>query len=153
MNKFLLCALLIILFSGPALAEDAPADYVEGEVIVVMHAPPFCGDAPAYLQVLRNQAEAFAKEFGFALVSVFDNADVAIRTGRSTFLLRSEFEITEELIKKLSSGLDVISVTRNFYVHHHPLPGNSGCNVGYGGTALLVIFVLLAITSKNTRFI
>jgi len=66
-NKFLLCTAVVLissittLFAPPVLAASPSWFYREGDVVVVVHAPPFCGDVNVFSQALRDQAESFAE--------------------------------------------------------------------------------------------
>jgi len=157
MKKLFLCLLLIVLFSYPAIAgtiNDKPI-YVEGEVIVLMKAPPYEENisVDAYSQLLLEQAEALAKKYG--LECLCDPlTTIAIVTGKNIFVLRSENksteELVEELVKELSSDPDVISVQPNYIYQKTPEPKNGGgCNNKYGNNLLLLSGLMLLATNRK----
>ena len=152
MNKFLLCALLIILFSGPALADTLP-NYVEGDVLVSMQAPPFCGNMSAFTHALQEQAEALAKKHGLGLEVRRIFPEWARSSGMNWIFLRSEHKRTEELIRELSSDPNVIHVERNYIggIEPWPPPSSGGCNAGYGSIALLTVLGLLVIKKVKIK--
>jgi len=138
------------LFSGPALADTLP-NYVEGDVLVSMQAPPFCGNMSAFTQALQEQAEALAKKHGLGLEVRGIFPETARSSGINWIHLRSEHKRTEELIRELPSDPDVINIQRNYYDYGGPPPSRGGCNAGYGSIALLTVLGLLVIKKVKIK--
>jgi len=95
MKNLLICSLLIVLFSCPAIADSLYPNYVEGEVLVVTNMPATfaysamgTSGASAYSQAISDQAEAFARSFGLKALNTYP--EIAVISGKSIIHLRSE---------------------------------------------------------------
>ena len=119
MKKFLLCLLLVVLFSGTTLADTFRSEYAEGEVLVLIKAPTSLNyysvmgifSTDVYSRSVSDQAERFARSRELEALSTYPA--LARNSGESIILLRSRHKSTEELVRELSSAPDVISVQRN----------------------------------------
>ena len=115
MKKLLICMLMIMLVSCPALA-DTP-EYVEGEVLVVLDAPMSAfsvagtDSANAFSEALLNQAEALAGEFDLEVQGTY--SEIARISGKNIVHFRSEYQSTEEIIKELSEVPYIVSIAPN----------------------------------------
>jgi hypothetical protein len=117
MKKLFLSILLAVLFSSNAMADVSSTfkygDYVDGEVLVLIDSPASSDftvmgkfNRNVYSQVVKSQAEAFTRSFGFESCSTFP--DIASYTGKSIIHIRSENKSTIELIREISSDPNVI---------------------------------------------
>jgi subtilisin family serine protease len=134
MKKFFICLLLIVSFSYPALANVAyiskysEPKFVEGEVLVVLEDAPVASDYSimgvfnrnAYSQAVSNQAEAFTRARGLEARNTYP--DIARVSGKNIIHIRSINKSTEQLIKELSTALDVENVQPNHIVELSRIP-------------------------------
>ena len=159
MNRLLLFAVAVlfssfaILFSSPALAVSPPRDYTDGEVLVTVHAPPFCGNVDVYAQALQEQAESFAERFQLELLrtTYVGQRDRPRDIDMQVLVLFSDYKTTEELIQEIQSHShpDVVDVAPNWLVPPGEWRKSSGCNVGYGGIlSLLAIYASVTLGKK-----
>ena len=154
LKKSFLCLLLIVLFSNPAIAgtiNDKPI-YVEGEVIVLMTAPPYEGkiSKDAYSQLLLEQAEALARKYGLECLCG-PLTTIAIISGKNIFTLRSENKSTDELIEEISPDPDVISVEPNYIYQIPPEPKNDGGGCNISGNILLLLISFFVLYKEKSR--
>ena len=140
MKKYLLCMLLIALFSCPAFADTM--EYVEGEVLVVMRAPMSAYSSKetsvtsAFSEAVLSQAETFARNFGLEALSTFP--EIANITGKNIVHLRSDNKSTEELLQELSPVPSVESVYPNYIrtPYSERIPNDPSYSEQWGMTAI-----------------
>lgn len=123
MKKLLvLIALAFVFVSGAAFA----AEFVEGEVLVVIEAPAAAmsvaqSNANAFASALSAQAQTYASSVGAQAVATYP--EIA-KSGKNIVFLRKEGATTAQLIADVKKAGGVLSVSPNYITRKSKTPND-----------------------------